>query len=85
MNKDFELFLRQKELREKYKIFVIVTVEAHYKGINYNVQVFEYEKNPIDCWSDNTTGMFGDNGEFKTYEEALIFGINIAENIIKNN
>lgn len=83
MDKDFELYLKQKELREKYDLHVIVTVEAYRTGINYLVQVFEYEKNAIDCWSDNTTGMYGDNAEFKTYEEALEFGIELANKILE--
>lgn len=37
MDKDFELYLKQKELREKYDLHVIVTVEAYRTGINYLV------------------------------------------------
>lgn len=85
MNRDFELYLKQKKLREEYDLYVIVTVEAYRTGINYLVQVFEYDKNAVDydCWSNNSTGMYGDNSEFDTYEDALEFGIELANKILE--
>lgn len=69
------LYEAQKWLREKYNCYVQVTHEAYKTGVNNLVQVLFYEPNDDDCWSNESTGMYGDNAEFKTYEEALNFGI----------
>lgn len=46
--------------------------------MNNLVQVLFYDTDsecPNDCWTNDSTGMYGDNGEFNTYEDALNFGI----------
>jgi len=70
--------LLQNWLREKHNMFVIVTAEFYSNGINHNVQILTYDKNNTqEDYFDNSkcTGMFGDNGEFDTYELALEFGL----------
>lgn len=69
------LYQAQKWLREKHNCYIQVTHEAYKTGINYLVQVLFYEPNDDDCWSNKSTGVYGDNAEFNTYEEALNFGI----------
>lgn len=69
------LWEAQKYLREKHNCYIQITYEAYKTRVNYLVQVLFYEPNDDDCWSNESTGMYGDNAEFKTYEEALNFGI----------
>lgn len=71
----YTLYEVQKWLREKYNCYIQVTHEAYKTGINYLVQVLFYEPNNDDCWSNESTGVYGDNAEFNTYEDALNFGI----------
>lgn len=68
----------QEWLRKKHDCFVVVTPEAYDDGVNWNVQVLFYDATEDGCWARNSTGMFGDNGEFPTYEDALEFGLKIA-------
>lgn len=77
--------LLQKYLREKYNCHIQVTHEAYINGINFNVQVLFYNPNVTDCWDDLSSGMYGDNGEFPTYEEALEFGLREALKRIKES
>lgn len=65
----------QEWLREEYDCYIQITHEAYKTGVNYLVQVLFYESNDDDCWSNKSSGKYGDNAEFKTYEEALNFGI----------
>lgn len=69
------LYVAQKWLREKHDCYVQVTHEAYKTGVNNLVQVLFYEPNDNDCWSNKSTGVYGDNAEFDTYEDALNFGI----------
>lgn len=55
-----------------------MTPEAYDDGVNWNVQVLFYDATEDGCWARNSTVMFGDNGEFPTYEDALEFGLKIA-------
>ena len=79
--------LLQKWLRETHNMFVVVTPEFYIDGINHNVQVLTYDPNKeeSDCYDNNKcTGMYGDNGEFETYERALEFGLEKALMLIKD-
>lgn len=67
-----------KWLRDKYNCFVTVHPEAYKSGINWCVQVLFYNPDSYDCWDNNSTCLYGDNGEFKTYEDALSFGLEKA-------
>lgn len=69
------LYQAQKWLREKHNCYVQITYEAYKTGVNNLVQVLFYEPNDNDCWSNKSTGVYGDNAEFDTYEDALNFGI----------
>ena len=60
-----------KWLREVHNCYIKIVPEAYTTGINFNWQVLFYDPTDIDCWSDTSTGLYGDNGEFPTYELAL--------------
>ena len=70
-------------LREAHGIHVVITEEAYTNGINYLWQVLIYNPLSVDCWDNKSTGMYGDNGEYKTYEEALEAGLQEAIKQIK--
>ena len=70
-------------LREAHGIHVVITEEAYTNGINYLWQVLIYNPLSVDCWDNKSTGMYGDNGEYKTYEEALEAGLQEAIKLIK--
>jgi len=75
----------QKWLRETHNMFVVVTAEFYGDGINHNVQVFTYDpSNQEDDYYDNSkcTMMYGDDGQFNTYEQALEFGLEKALKLI---
>ena len=60
-----------------YHLYITINQEFYETGINYLWQIFEYDpqiKNAryIDHITDNSTGLYGDNHEYPTYEEALI-------------
>nr|DAX08817.1 MAG TPA: hypothetical protein [Bacteriophage sp.] len=69
------LYQTQKWLREKHNCYVQITYEAYKTRVNYLVQVLFYEPNDDDCWSNKSTGKYGDNAEFDSFEDALSFGI----------
>lgn len=68
----------QEWLRNKHNCFAVITPEAYTDGINWQSQVLFYDNSSYDCWGDNSSGMYGDNGEFPTYEDALEFGLKLA-------
>lgn len=70
-------------LREVYNLHVVITEEAYVNGINYLWQVLVYNPKSLDCWDNKSTGLYGDNGEYKTYEEALEAGLQEAIKLIK--
>lgn len=72
------LYEAQKWLREKHNCYIQVTYEAYKTRVNYLVQVLFYEPNDDDCWSNKSTGKYGDNAEFDSFENALNFGISEA-------
>lgn len=80
-----EQSLLQKYLREKYNCHIQITHEPYTNGINFNVQVLFYNPNSVDCWDELSSGVYGDNGEFPTYEEALEFGLQEALRRIKES
>lgn len=69
------LYQAQKWLRERHNCYVQITYEAYKTRVNYLVQVLFYEPNDDDCWSNKSTGKYGDNAEFDSFEDALSFGI----------
>lgn len=68
----------QEWLRNNYNCFIVITPEAYTEQINWQVQVLFYDNLSYDCWSNKSSGMYGDNGEFPTYEDALEFGLKLA-------
>lgn len=56
---------------EKKGFYVDITPEFYKTGINWNFQIFEYSPKDYDCVSNNSTGKFGDNGEYPTRIDAL--------------
>lgn len=72
--------LASKWFREVHGYNIWVVPEYYRNGINWNVQVTWYL--PKEEWTGhniyNGTMMYGDNGEFKTFEEALSFGVELA-------
>lgn len=65
-------------LREEFHTHVEVTTEFYRKGINHLVQVLIWDVGKEIFYHKSCTGKYGDNGEFKTYEEALEFGLQKA-------
>lgn len=74
--------LAAKWLRKVYNTYVIVTVEAYPDGVNYLYQVLVYNSKAPNCWSDRSTGVYGDNGEYKTYKKAMEAGLKRALEMI---
>lgn len=73
-------------LRDEHRIHVIVLVEAYKDGVNYLWQMLIYDPLSPDCWSNESSGLYGDNGEYKTHESALEAGLQEALRlIIKDN
>ena len=71
-----------KWLRDSYKCFFTIIPEFYKSGINFNVQVLFYNPEDPICSDEKSTGLYGDNGEFQTYEEALEFGLQTALKLI---
>lgn len=71
-----------KFIREKYNLIHSIQPEYYETGINYCWQITWYL--PKEEWSEyiihDGTGLFGDNGEYATYEKAEIACLN---NLIK--
>ncbi len=79
--------LLQKWLRENFKLQVEVTGEAFQNGYNWNVRVIDlgFDNSNTEYYKEfgvRTTGLYGDNGEYKTYEDALEFGLQLALKLI---
>lgn len=70
----------QKWLREKHNIFVMCTQEFYPDGINYLVQVFKYTPEKEKCCEG--TMIYGDNGEFKSLEDSMEFGLELGLKMI---
>lgn len=78
-----EQSLLQKWLREKHGIHIQIFIETYSYGMQINMQVLHLET--VDeklRSSDKSTGWYGDNGEYKTYEEALEAGLLIGLKLI---
>lgn len=75
----------QNWLREKHNIFVQITVDFYRNGINYLWQVLIYDKEDTagDYCSKDSSGLYGDDGEYPTYEKALESGLKKALKRIK--
>jgi hypothetical protein len=74
--------LLQKWLRDVHNCYIVITPEPLTVGINFNFQVLFYNPNAMECWDDKSSGMYGDNGEYPTYEESLEAGLQEALNRI---
>jgi hypothetical protein len=72
----------QNWIRDKLNFHVVITPEFYRTGINYNWQVLIYGITDKSCYDDRSTGMYGDNGEYPTYEEALDAGLKRALEIL---
>lgn len=75
------MILIQKWLRDVHNKHVQITAEYYSDGINWNVQVLWLDENDHHDYTGGTM-MYGDNGEFSTYEAALEFGLGKALNLI---
>jgi hypothetical protein len=75
-----DLELVQKWLREKHNIFVICTQNFYWDGVNHLVQVFKYNPEKERCYEG--TMLYGNNGEFESYEVSLEFGLKLALELI---
>lgn len=73
--------LLQKWLREKHNLYICISAEFYKTGINHIVQILCYNPNLTESDyydNDKCTWMYGDNGQFDTYEEALEFALQKA-------
>ena len=82
--------LLQKWLRDKHDIYIQMSEEFYIDGVNHLFQILIYDKNDKDCTSKRSSGQYGDNNEYKTYEDALesalqkaLIRIKPKENIMK--
>ena len=67
-------------LREEYHFSIDIHPEYYRDGINWNVQV-TWPLPTEECTEYSVydgTFLYGDDGEFPTYEEALEFGFKLA-------
>lgn len=65
------LYEVERWLRKNYNCIITTNVEFYTNGTNYLFQVLFYDENGYDCISDKSSGLHGDNGEYKSYEECL--------------
>jgi hypothetical protein len=77
--------LLQKWLREEHNCYIEITYDFYTTGVNFNYQVWFYSPIDIECVSDKSTGMYGDNAEYQTYEQALEYGLKHALKLIEQN
>lgn len=72
-------------LREEHNCYIQTLIELYSYGLQINMQVlFVDEHEDSFSFNPNSTGWFGDNGEFKTIPEAIEKGIQIALRKIKS-
>lgn len=79
----------QRWIREEHKLHIQITVEAFKNGYNWNVQIMDldFDNSETEFWKEfgiRTTGDYGDNGDYRTYEDALEFGLKLAFDILLN-
>jgi hypothetical protein len=62
---------------DKHGLYVDITPEFYYNGVNWNWQVFLYSDNPVPEENYYTDGsmMYGDNGEYQTKISAELAAI----------
>lgn len=53
---------------------VVITPNFYKTGITYDWQVLIWDDSQEDYVSEFSTGMYGDDGKYKTYYEAFIYG-----------
>ena len=77
--------LLQKWLRDEHDVYIQISEDFYGDGINHLVQVLIYDANESknDYFSIKSSGQWGDNNEFKTYEDALEKGLQEALNRIE--
>lgn len=73
-----------KWLRDVHGLNISIHPEYYKNGINWNVQItwFLPKKSFTKYNVNDGTYLYGDNAEFKTYEDALLFGIDESVKII---
>lgn len=49
---------------EQRKIYINISNDFYQNGVNHLWQVFVYEPNLFDCVSNDSTGGYGDNGDY---------------------
>lgn len=81
------LIRSQRMLRERYHLHIVITPDFYKDGINYNWQILEYNPNVDndDYYGKNTTGQYGDNGEYDSYEKALEAAVEKGWEIAKDS
>jgi len=73
--------IMRKYLKDKYGWIVYVRPEFYNFGIQWNVAVYKYSHAPdYKCG----TGLYGDNGEFQSEEEAIEFGLKEAWRMVED-
>jgi len=78
--------LLQKWLREKHSIEIKIWAEYYLTGINWNVQALKFnlsKKYQHLGFIEDGTMIYGDNGEYDSYEKALEKGLELGLNLIK--
>ena len=76
--RDFNYFKEQ-------GIYICVRPEAYKDGINFLVQILTPDPTQPTLYNEKlSTGSWGDNGEFKTWDEAMKFGLEKANELYKN-
>lgn len=65
------LYEAEKWLRKNHNCIIVTNTDFYINGINYLFQVLFYDEKFVDCISNISSGLHGDNGEYKTYEECL--------------
>ena len=75
------LAIVRKWLKQKLNIDIYIRPEYYMLGINWNWQILIHDPESHDCISDKSSGLFGDEGEYKTENEAIEIAIHY---VLKN-
>ena len=64
--------------------YICIHPEAYSDGVNFLVQILTPDSNSPTLYNEKlSTGAWGDNGEFKTWDEAMKFGLGKANELYK--
>ena len=73
--KDFDYF-------KEHGTYICVHPESYKDGVNFLVQILTPDPNSPTLYNEKlSTGGWGDNGEFKTWDEAMEFGLKKANEL----